>query len=148
MEQEEDLAIDPDVLHYANEQISARLGTLVYQVHAAAAQPKADTIHDLRVAIRRFLQSLEVFSSLLPKPAVKKIRKRLRRILNLSAAIRDRDIALELLSEAGLGKKEPLCRSVRSAGMPARASWKTSGKCFLQWRGNCSRKAAGRPAAK
>ena len=112
MEQEEDLAIDPDVLHYANEQISARLGTLVYQVHVAAAQPKADTIHDLRVAIRRFLQSLEVFSSLLPKPAVKKIRKRLRRILNLSAAIRDRDIALELLSEAGLGKKEPLCRSV------------------------------------
>jgi CHAD domain-containing protein len=54
----------------------------------------------LRVSIRRFKQGLEVFSDFLPKGEVKKIHQMLKQVMRLTSSIRDRDIALEFLSEA------------------------------------------------
>ena len=97
-----------NIQHYANEQISARLGKLAFQSRASAQSLKASSIHDLRVAIRRFNQSLEVFASLLPKKEAKKIRKRLQILMDAAGEIRDRDIALEFLAKAGVKPADPL----------------------------------------
>jgi len=101
-----------DISRYATEQVSARLGKLAYQLHSAARHPNADAVHDLRVAMRRFAQSVEVFSSVLPRSDQKKIRKKLKRMMEITAAIRDRDITLEFLSQAGFKKSDALWKQI------------------------------------
>jgi CHAD domain-containing protein len=83
---------------YAIEQTNRLLTTLAFQVHRAARKPGPDEIHDLRVSIRRFSQGLEVFSDFFPKWEIKKIRRMLKRMMQLTSSIRDRDIALEFLA--------------------------------------------------
>src|SRR5579863_9712329 len=84
---------------YAIEQMNRLLTRLAFQVHRAAKKPGPDEIHDLRVSIRRFSQGLQLFSDFFPKWEVKKIRRMLKRMMQLTASIRDRDITLEFLAE-------------------------------------------------
>jgi CHAD domain-containing protein len=93
---------------FARQQAANRLGNLVFAVRAAAEKPDAEAIHDLRVAIRRLLQSLTVFASLYEDKQLKRIRRRLKRVLDAAGAVRDRDIALEFLDEAGLKRSDRL----------------------------------------
>ena len=85
---------------YARDQASLRLNRLAFELRRAAKSPDADSIHDLRVSIRRFTQCLKTFSQFFPSKEAKKVRRRLRTILKLAAEVRDRDIALELLAKA------------------------------------------------
>ncbi|MDP2997391.1 MAG: CHAD domain-containing protein [Acidobacteriota bacterium] len=98
----------PGIRDYAVEQVSNLLGKLVFQAHHAARSHHPDAIHDLRVAIRRFNQAMRAFGQFLPAREVKKIRRRLREIMNAAARVRDRDIALELCAEASLPETAPL----------------------------------------
>jgi CHAD domain-containing protein len=93
---------------FAAGETSKLLTRLVFQVHQAAVRHDPDSIHDLRVSIRRFLEALRVFARLLPKSKVRSIRKRLKRILDAAAETRDRDIALVLLAEAGAPPESPI----------------------------------------
>ncbi len=86
---------------YAVERASALLGRLVFRANRAVKQPDPEAIHDLRVAIRRFSQCLRVFRAFFPRGEVKKVRRRLRRVMDLAAEVRDRDIALQVYAEAG-----------------------------------------------
>jgi len=86
---------------YAVEQTNRLLTTLAYQVHRAAKKPGAEEIHDLRVSVRRFSQGLELFEEFFPKWEVKKIRRMLKRVMSVTSDIRDRDITLDFLKEAG-----------------------------------------------
>lgn len=99
---------------FAKQQIAARLGALVFQLHSAARSMEVEVIHDLRVAIRRFSQSLAVFASLLPPAPLKKARKRLKRLRRAAGAVRDRDIALALLADEGVPAEAPLCLRLRT----------------------------------
>ena len=83
---------------YVIEQMNRRLTTLAFQVHRAATKPGADEIHDLRVSIRRFTQGLLLFPQFFPKWEVKKIKRMLKRMMELTSEIRNRDIALEYLA--------------------------------------------------
>ena len=84
---------------YAVEQMNRLLTRLAFQVHRAAKKPGADEIHDLRVSIRRFSQGLLLFTGMFPKWEVKKIKRTLKRMMQLTSEIRNRDIALEYLTE-------------------------------------------------
>ena len=108
------MAEEPNMLEFANAQVAARLGALAFEVHRASQTQEAETIHDLRVAIRRFGQSLAVFSALLPKKESKKVRKQLRGIMDAAGAVRDRDIALEYLQDAGVSPQDPLWARISS----------------------------------
>ena len=92
-----------------------RLKRLDAALRLAARHPKdAESIHDLRVAIRRFVQCLKVFQQFFDKPAARKIRRRLGKLMDLCAAVRNRDIALDLLRETGVEDAvltEPLAAS-------------------------------------
>ena len=92
---------------YAREQTSTLLRRLSFRMNRAAKLRDADSIHDLRVAIRRFEQCLQIFHQFLPG-GHKKIRRRLRKIMELSGEIRNRDIALALLKQAGLPARSAL----------------------------------------
>ena len=83
---------------YAVEQMNRLLTTLAFQVHSAAKKPGPDEIHDLRVSIRRFSQGLQLFADFFPKWEIKKIRRMLKRMMQVTSSIRDRDITLEFLA--------------------------------------------------
>ena len=80
------------------EQMNHLLTNLAFQVHRAGKKPGPDEIHDVRVSIRRFSQGLILYGGFFPKWEVKKVRKRLGRMMNLTSEIRNRDIALEFLN--------------------------------------------------
>jgi CHAD domain-containing protein len=102
----------PPIRRYAVEQTANLLGRLVFQIHHAARSRDPESIHDLRVAIRRFNQCLRVFGQFFPARDVKKIRRRLRTILDAAAEVRDRDITLELFAHAGVSGAAPLSRAL------------------------------------
>ncbi len=83
---------------YAIEQMNGLLTRLAFQVHRTAKRPRAKEIHDLRVSIRRFSQGLRLFDDFFPKTEVKEIKKLLKRMMDLTSQIRNRDIALEFLA--------------------------------------------------
>ncbi|MGH9614693.1 MAG: CHAD domain-containing protein [Bryobacteraceae bacterium] len=59
----------------------------------------ADSVHDLRVSVRRFDQALRTFGEFFATGASKPIRKELKALMRLASGVRDRDIALEFLDE-------------------------------------------------
>jgi len=98
---------------FARQQTLALLRRLADQVSRASKPGDPEAIHDLRVAIRRFSRSLRVFSQFLPGGKAGRVRRRLRDVMDLAAAVRDRDIALELLQEARVPPRSPLAVSLR-----------------------------------
>ena len=87
---------------YARRQTLARLKILNAALREAADHPKdAEAIHDLRVAIRRFVQCLKVFQQFFDSRAAHKMRRRLSKLMDRCADVRNCDIALDLLRESG-----------------------------------------------
>jgi len=87
---------------YALERGALLLRRLAFQMHHAARLRDPESIHDLRVSIRRFQQCLAVFAQFFPRGQAKKIRARLREIMQIAGDIRNRDIALDLLHKSHL----------------------------------------------
>jgi len=89
-------------------QTAILLRRLAFQVNRTSNSGDADSIHDLRVAIRRLSRCLRVFSAFYPARSWKKIRSRLAEMMQAAGRVRDRDIALQLLAEAGLGRRSAI----------------------------------------
>ncbi len=70
-----------------------------------ASSGDADGIHDLRVSIRRLSQGLRVFQPWFDAVNVSRVRRRLRKLMKRCAAVRNYDVALEVLRAAG--RNEP-----------------------------------------
>ena len=96
---------------YAALQGAARLDRLAFELGRAAKSSTPDAVHDLRVGIRRFESCLRLFKDYFPRKEAKKIRKRLRDLLELAGRVRDRDIALALGRQAGLSPERALLRA-------------------------------------
>jgi CHAD domain-containing protein len=87
---------------YARIQTAILLRRLAYQLNRSARNGDAESIHDLRVAIRRLSRCLRVFAGFFPGDSWKKVRRQLAKLMEASGRVRDRDIALQLLAEAGI----------------------------------------------
>ena len=96
---------------YALERIAGLLVRLTVEVERSKTARDEEAVHDLRVTIRRFARSLQVFAQFVPRRPAKQIRKRLRHIMDLTAEVRNRDITILLLKEHGIdGPVEDLMR--------------------------------------
>ncbi len=83
---------------YAHHETRVCLDRFKADLRRAAKNPDdPDAIHDLRVSIRRLTQCFRIF-----RAPVKKMRRRLHKIMQRCGAVRNCDIALELLVECGL----------------------------------------------
>jgi CHAD domain-containing protein len=91
---------------YAVERIGGLLESFHKELNRAAKHRDEEGIHDLRVSIRRLRASLRTFHQFFPETKVKKVRRRLRRLMDFAGEVRDRDIALNLLAEAGLQQSD------------------------------------------
>ncbi len=89
---------------FGRRQIASVLKTFSARLNRVAETGDPEDIHDLRVAIRRLSRALRVFGSWKP------IRAQLRHGMQLAGAVRDRDIALELLEKAGVSPRTAVVR--------------------------------------
>lgn len=87
---------------HARRETSALLHRLADQVDHAAEAAEADSIHDLRVVIRRLSRCLRLFAQFYPHRRWRKLREDLGALMDAAGAVRDVDIAIALLAEAGL----------------------------------------------
>jgi CHAD domain-containing protein len=88
---------------YAAKETKLRLKRFSKNLRLAAKHPEdPEAIHDLRVSIRRIVQAFKTFRELLDPGAIKHLRKRLRKLMDLCAAVRNCDVAITLLEEVGL----------------------------------------------
>ncbi|MDQ6708743.1 MAG: CHAD domain-containing protein [Acidobacteriota bacterium] len=101
---------------YVHEQTATLLRRLASQAHEAASLGSEEAIHDLRVAIRRLSQCLRVFPEFFPKDAAKKIRHELREVMDAAGAVRNYDIAIELLKKSKAPAEPALAQERRRAG--------------------------------
>jgi CHAD domain-containing protein len=98
---------------YVRLQTAILLRRLAYEVSRAAKSGDAESIHDLRVAIRRFSRCLRVFAQFYPGSSWKKIRRRLSGLMAAAGVVRDLDIAMELLTSAGAGDNRQLLSKLK-----------------------------------
>jgi CHAD domain-containing protein len=87
---------------YARLETAALLHRLAAQVEHAAESAEADSIHDLRVVIRRLSRCLRVFAQFYPGHSWSKLRAELSDLMDAAGAVRDRDIAIAMLAESGV----------------------------------------------
>ncbi len=72
---------------------------------SAVGSRDADKVHDLRVSIRRLSQGLRVFLPWLDRARVSRMRRRLKKLMKRCAAVRNCDVAVDVLRACGW--KEP-----------------------------------------
>ena len=105
---------------YARLQTAILLRRLAYQLNRTDRNGDAESIHDLRVAIRRLGRCLRVFAPFFPEGSWKKVRHQLAELMEAAGRVRDRDIALRLLAEAGVPPRAAI--ATRLAGERRKAS--------------------------
>jgi len=91
---------------YVRTQSAMLLRRLAFQISRTARSGKdPGAVHDLRVAIRRLSRCLRVFADFYPDGSWKKIRKELAELMRRAGQVRDRDVVLSLLAEAGAARR-------------------------------------------
>ncbi len=97
---------------YVYRQTGILLRRLAIQVTRATRTGDDRAIHDLRVAIRRLSRCLRVFAQFYPARSWKPVRRRLAELMDACGSVRDRDIAIGLLQQAGVPAASPLLRQL------------------------------------
>ena len=97
---------------FASDSVTKLLERFAFQVNHTVHTSDPDSLHDLRVATRRFAQSLYLFKAAFAGKEVKKIRGRLKDLMELTNAPRDCDVVLKLLPKSELPGVDPLLEAV------------------------------------
>jgi len=106
---------------FARLQTAVLLRRLAFQLGHAAQSGDPEAIHDLRVAVRRFNTCLRVFTQFYPAHSAKRIRIELRELMKLAGVVRNLDITLDFLREAGVPQQAALAAALRDRRTKARA---------------------------
>ncbi len=89
----------PQTAQFVTQQTIRLLDRLARQAAHTLHSSDADAVHDLRVAIRRFVQALAVWKPCFPTRERRRIRRDLKELMGFAGEVRDRDIAMELLAD-------------------------------------------------
>jgi CHAD domain-containing protein len=111
---------------YAREQLLARLTRLEEEWAHCAEQSDAESVHDLRVAIRRLGEPLRLFKGLFRKRQRKQVRAELKLNLSLAARMRDADIAREMFALANIALSPELALHLSNERAIAEAALRAS----------------------
>jgi CHAD domain-containing protein len=116
------------------------LQRLALQVEATLHSRTPDSVHDLRVAIRRFGQVLILFKPCFAARERRRVRRRLKEVMSYAGEVRDRDIAISLLAKVRSPEAAALEIRIRDqrklaeeALVAALRHWDAR-KIFAQWR--------------
>ncbi len=99
---------------FARLETEARMARFFAELERATTQPDEEAVHDLRVSIRRFSQALRIFAPLFPGKAVKRIRARMKVVMDAAAVVRDLDVGMESLAGLGVDAEDALLHEMRA----------------------------------
>lgn len=90
----EAVSVEDTVADVARYSLSVRLAMVIYYLPLAAQKSDEDVeyVHQLRVAARRSMAALRLYSQLLPKKHRKRLHKSLRRVIRSAGKARDLDV--------------------------------------------------------
>ena len=97
---------------FAERLTAGRIERLARELDLAREDRSPDAVHDLRVAARRLLSTIDCFRAAQQVAGLRRLRKRVKSVLNAGRSVRDRDIALELAADAGLDRESPVVRTL------------------------------------
>jgi len=117
---------------YAHWQTAMLLRRLAKEASKTARASGEEAIHDLRVAIRRTRGCLRLFAQFYPDRGRKELNRQLKKLMDACGAVRDRDIALRLLTEAGVPAASSVVRRLTEQRKEASRSLRGALK---PWRG-------------
>ena len=103
-------------------QTAILLRRFAFQLNKAARSGDENSIHDLRVAIRRFSRCLRAFSHFYPGHSARKIRRELSLLMHCAGDVRDRDIAIELLRSAKVAARSAIIKRLTTERQEAERS--------------------------
>ncbi len=142
-----------DISGFARTRTALLLDEFDLQMRRAARSADPDNVHDVRVAIRRFVQCLKVFADFFPAAQTKKIRRRLRTVLDLAGQVRDRDIAMKLLRRFAHGSARRMLEELSIQRNQARRELEQELREFRRrefcrkWKARLERSSAGQDDA-
>jgi CHAD domain-containing protein len=125
---------------FAHQQADRLLTAFGEKLERAADLAAPDSVHDLRVAIRRFSQVLTVFKPSFPGPSRRKIRKQLKKLMDLAGEVRNCDIAAALILELdshpdpGLHRRIHRRRRHAEQNLSKRVERLNDGRLLVKWR--------------
>ena len=90
----------PETRKFASEHAQKLLGQLAFEINRVAKSRDPDSVHDLRVSLRRFSQTLHLFRDCFPGRKMHKIDLRVKRVMRSADELRIFDTTLRLLSKA------------------------------------------------
>jgi CHAD domain-containing protein len=93
---------------FVEEQTATRLRRLAFELRKARQSMDEERVHDLRVAVRRLMETLRLAAGVLPDEGVKDVLEDLRKIMKAAGEVRSCDIARELLCHAGASEGSPV----------------------------------------
>jgi CHAD domain-containing protein len=106
---------------FAHSQVSTLLRRLAAQVKQTAEAADAESVHDLRVAIRRLSRALRSFAQFFPGKQWKRIRAELSNLMDAAAEVRDSDVALGLIEKAGAARRARVALTLQARRRKAEA---------------------------
>ncbi len=115
-----------EIRAFALEQSGALLHRAALAIRRVARVQTPEAVHDVRVAIRRLEQCLQVFSDQFKRGTVKPLRRRLHAVLEAAALVRERDVAGDLCRQAGF-------TAPRTLGVQRRAAAKDLARIANAW---------------
>ena len=98
----------------ASDSVTKLLERLAYQVNHTVHTADVEAVHDLRVAIRRFAQSLYLFKSAFAAKEVRKVRRRLKELMEATNEVRDCDVAMNLMDQREFAGLPALQQAIRT----------------------------------
>ena len=98
-----------------------QIDRVVFQSMRAIKIRDEESIHDLRVAIRRLIQGLSVFRPSFTSKKPRKMRKSLKQVLSLAGVVRDYDIALDCIAKIQSPHAEQIRETLRAERKKAEA---------------------------
>ena len=95
------------MFQFAAEQAARRLAAFDRRLRQTGAESDPEYVHQLRVDTRRIQTALRVWKDFFPNKPARKLSRRLSKLRDAAGAVRDCDIALELI-EPELAPDHPL----------------------------------------
>src|SRR5260370_26380841 len=96
----ENMPTSPETRKFAAEHAQKLLGQLAFEINRVAKSRDPDSVHDLRVSLRRFSQTMHLFRDCFPGRKMHKIELRVKRVMRSADELRNFDTTLRLLSKA------------------------------------------------
>ena len=94
------MVASPETRKFAAEHAQKLLGRLAFEINRVAKSRDAESVHGLRVSLRRFSQTLQLFRDFFPGKKMHKIGLRVKKVICSADELRNFDTTLRLLSRA------------------------------------------------